>query len=835
MHVMDKRRPHCTLPLLDRKTADTCPSLWQGNKNGACMSRPRLTMPMNTDAPRSAPPDAVATCSNCGSELVAGDRFCAGCGEILPDAAEAALLVDLQAVTLGEYDIMGKLGRGGMGIVYLAHEIALDRKVAIKVMDPGLLTTRPAGEATTLLERFRREARIAASLRHRHITSIFGLKETGKLLFFTMDYVEGRTLESIVSEAAPLPVELAQAIYFDIAGALDYAHAKDVTHRDIKPANIIIDTEGLAVVTDFGIAKIRGAIGLTGTGTAIGSPKYMSPEQWSGQATQFSDQYALGIVTHEMLSGKPPFDADTVEELMKMQLMDPPPELCVTRPECAPAFADAVMRMLRKDPAERWPTLHDATASTGVGGFPLHHPVRQRLAELARTGQEIKALPKTPRSPIPVSRTSLEAAKKPAATPRTSRTLRWLGLVAPAAAIGLALYLWLGRGSPLPDAPPVPPTTTESATSDTPPPQAVPVVGAVEVSPSLMALVVGETQLLRVRVLAANGQILSGRSVTWRSGDPSVASVQDGTVMANRVGQATITAESETRTANARITVRRKPDWHVSVAPTVEVGQTAQARADVTAADGSPLSSQVRWTTSNPDFATVSASGVVRGVGAGRVTITATITAESEIRTVNARITVRPMPLRVSVSVAPTAIEVGQTAQARADVTAADGSALSRQVGWTTSNPDFATVSESGVVRGVGIGLVTITATSEGQTGYATVTVTERVVDRRVLEEVLQAYERALESEDMRQLRLVYRGITSDDENAWQTAWQSWRNLTVTFRIDSLEADVDMATLWVSGTYKFRNTVSPGDESLPVTVQMTMQRDGSEWVIISVR
>ena len=178
---------------------------------------------------------------------------------------------------------------------------------------------------------------------------------------------------------------------------------------------------------------------------------------------------------------------------------------------------------------------------------------------------------------------------------------------------------------------------------------------------------------------------------------------------------------------------------------------------------------------------------------------------------------------------------MGQTAQARADVTAADGSALSRQVGWTTSNPDFATVSESGVVRGVGIGLVTITATSEGQTGYATVTVTERVVDRRVLEEVLQAYERALESEDMRQLRLVYRGITSDDENAWQTAWQSWRNLTVTFRIDSLEADVDMATLWVSGTYKFRNTVSPGDESLPVTVQMTMQRDGSEWVIISVR
>src|SRR5262245_42407449 len=126
---------------------------------------------------------SVGTCRSCGTNLLQGDHFCGGCGAPVPEEAEAQLLTDLQQVTLGEHEILGILGRGGMGLVFLAHEISLNRKVAIKVLPPSML------QGDAVVERFRREARIAASLRHRCITSVFGLKETTKVVFFVMEYV----------------------------------------------------------------------------------------------------------------------------------------------------------------------------------------------------------------------------------------------------------------------------------------------------------------------------------------------------------------------------------------------------------------------------------------------------------------------------------------------------------------------------------------------------------------------------------------------------------------------------------------------------------------------
>ena len=216
---------------------------------------------------------AQNSCARCGAALAPGARFCSKCGldasgeqpggatrRISVTAngdAQAGLLEDLRKDTLGTYDIAGVLGRGGMATVYLAHEIALDRKVAIKVMSPALMQSGPG-----MADRFKREARTAAALSHPHIIPIYGVRESGHLLFFIMKYVQGRGLDAIIKEHGPLPIKMVQAILSQAGSALDYAHRHGVIHRDIKPANIMLDVEGWAVVTDFGIAKVSDSQGL---------------------------------------------------------------------------------------------------------------------------------------------------------------------------------------------------------------------------------------------------------------------------------------------------------------------------------------------------------------------------------------------------------------------------------------------------------------------------------------------------------------------------------------------------------------------------------------------
>jgi len=363
----------------------------------------------------------------------------------IPEAMDAELLGDLQKAALGEYDILGVLGRGGMGLVYLAHDIRLNRKVAIKVLPPELLRSGAAA-----VERFRREAQIAASLRHPHITAIHGLRESSRLLYFVMEYVEGCTLGSVLEAHGRLTVDEAKVVILDVAGALGYAHQRGVTHRDIKPGNIILHVDGMAVVTDFGVAKLASADGLTSTGATVGSPRYMSPEQWSGQATPLSDQYAVGTVCYEMLAGAPPFRGETVEQLMKQQLLEVPRSIRELRPDCPAGLVRAVMRMLEKEPEQRWPSLNDALAAMEIGPVGPGAPVRRRLVELARSGHAVRSLPRTPASPIPLSRATQKPAKR-------SVPLRTVGGAAAAVlAIGLVAYL-ASRPSPSSPRPAAPP------------------------------------------------------------------------------------------------------------------------------------------------------------------------------------------------------------------------------------------------------------------------------------------------------------------------------------------------------------------------------------------
>ena len=314
------------------------------------------------------------------------------------------LLPLIKEATRGDYEIERELGRGGMAAVYLARDMALNRKVAIKTMLPELIS-RPG-----MVPRFKREAQMAAGLSHPHIIQIHSVRETQRLVYFVMKFIEGRSIDSILGERGALDLETTRLIMQQAGSALSFAHHRGVVHRDVKPANIMIDENGWAVMTDFGIAKIDDAQNLTATGTAIGTPHYMSPEQFHNKpVTGASDQYALAIVAYEMLTGKKPFDGVTVAEIITKHLFSPPPDIRQDRADLPASVAEALTRMLAKEPSDRFPDLDAAVAAFGAP-TPSHlDMVRAQLMAIARSDE-----PRTPRlsvplSPIPATRPSAQA------------------------------------------------------------------------------------------------------------------------------------------------------------------------------------------------------------------------------------------------------------------------------------------------------------------------------------------------------------------------------------------------------------------------------------------
>ena len=330
---------------------------------------------------------SATECPRCNRPVTAGLRECPACGFdlIWDQAMVTTATIDsgafmttasipnlgtgpvelLTEVASGEYEILGELGRGGMAAVFLAREIALDRKVAIKLISPSFL------DGAEAVERFKREARTAASLSHPGVIPIYGVRETDRALYFVMKYVHGRTLASILRSAGPLPVTLVRAVLASVANALDYAHRNGVIHRDIKPGNIMVDVEGHVMVTDFGIAKVVDSQGLTMTGRTIGTPAYMSPESCVGrEVTGASDQYALGVVGYELLAGRNPFLADNSVGIMYAHVHESPQPIGELRPDCPPEMAAAIMRMIDKNVAVRFPTLKEAAqAIQGAAGL----------------------------------------------------------------------------------------------------------------------------------------------------------------------------------------------------------------------------------------------------------------------------------------------------------------------------------------------------------------------------------------------------------------------------------------------------------------------------------
>jgi TolB-like protein len=313
----------------------------------------------------------------------------------------------LRANLEGRYAIERELGRGGMATVYLARDLRHDRPVALKVLH---------GELAAALgpERFQREIRFAARLQHPHILTVLDSGESAGQLWFTMPFVEGETLRARINRERQLPVADALRIARDAASALDYAHRHDIIHRDIKPENLLLTADGQVVVADFGIARALGSAGggLTETGTSIGTPAYMSPEQASGDRAidGRSDIYSLGAVLFEMLAGEPPFTGPTAQAVIAKRFTGEIPSLRKARPSVPEEIERTVTRALAMVPADRFAAAGEFAKALEAGEL---------------TGRERAELPAA--KPVPPA--GMSTARVPAAShPRASRGLVLLGL-----------------------------------------------------------------------------------------------------------------------------------------------------------------------------------------------------------------------------------------------------------------------------------------------------------------------------------------------------------------------------------------------------------------------
>jgi hypothetical protein len=272
----------------------------------------------------------------------------------------------------GRYRLEEKIGSGGMSTVYRAFDPTLERWVAIKLMHSDI--SRDPDQ----LERFRREARAVAQLNHPHVVTVIDAGEDEGAPYIVFEYVEGETLKERIKRQGRLPVSEAVAYAIEIGRALEGAHAARLVHRDVKPQNVLIDADGRAKVTDFGIARSLEAHGLTATGRVLGTTDYVSPEQALGQeVTEQSDIYSLGIVLYEMLTGEPPFRAETQVAVAMKHVKDPLPDVQRMRPEISASLAAAVERATAKETEHRYQSAAE-----------LVHDLEEVLAiEAARAGE----------------------------------------------------------------------------------------------------------------------------------------------------------------------------------------------------------------------------------------------------------------------------------------------------------------------------------------------------------------------------------------------------------------------------------------------------------------
>lgn len=321
--------------------------------------------------------DASARCAECHRPLGADDQFCSRCGTPTPSnvdseatlvnpagtedaVAESATGITFKArlrhVLSAEYELLSMIGQGGFARVYRARDRRLDRIVAIKVIRPDLMVTK------VFVESFRNEGIALAKLRHPGIVPIYDIRERGGLIYYIMPFVEGTTLETRMNRARLPPYE-SRRILSELADALAAAHRAKMVHLDIKPANVFLEGDLQKVLLmDFGIAKsLTAQVAESSGGPVVGTPEYMSPEQARGlpEIDHRSDIYSLGALGYRMLMGRPPFKGRTSTDILAKHVTEAPVPMRDINPTIPKDFADAIMRCLKKDPRDRFPTALD--------------------------------------------------------------------------------------------------------------------------------------------------------------------------------------------------------------------------------------------------------------------------------------------------------------------------------------------------------------------------------------------------------------------------------------------------------------------------------------------
>ncbi|MFL5577956.1 MAG: serine/threonine-protein kinase [Gemmatimonadaceae bacterium] len=339
-------------------------------------------------------------CPDCGTWNRAQALHCARCRLVLPELAASpaeppdAEISALRRAAGGRYTVVKRLGSGGMANVYLARHTALDRPVVLKVLHAHL-----AREAE-MVERFRREAGAACQLVHPFICSIIDYGRLGESVYLVMPYLAGGSLADVLARDRTVPPARSAGICAQVASALDYAHRRGIVHRDVKPDNVLFDEDGHALITDFGIATARFHGRLTGTGRAMGTPHYMSPEQAMGKLVDGrSDVYAVGVMLYEMLLGFPPFDGADSYSVGYKHVHEAPVAPDVVDSRTPAPLAAIVMRCLAKSPADRYQRANDLADAliaflSAPAAVPGGTPPDARAAWLARLSGTAAAIGK---------------------------------------------------------------------------------------------------------------------------------------------------------------------------------------------------------------------------------------------------------------------------------------------------------------------------------------------------------------------------------------------------------------------------------------------------------
>ncbi len=584
-----------------------------------------------------------------------------------------------------------------MAVVYKGVDRKLERRVAIKVMDPRLSLT------PGMAQRFLQEARIAARLQHPNIIVVHDVRQNDEIIYFVMSLIDGIGVDELCEQ--PIPVEQARWILLQASRALAYAHSEDIVHRDIKPANILLNGKGDVVLTDFGIAKALGETGLTQSGTQVGTPLYMSPEQFSGVAVgPAADQYALGVTAYQMIAGRPPFSGD-LYQLIAAHGNKAPEPLLKLRPECPAFLANAVMRMLEKNPADRWPSLDELVEVLGTNVAMDGGTDRRRLAETvrARRSEAVRPGDMTPVTPIARTERMVVTILPPGATIFVSGTLDFRANVS------------LDTGQSLPGANVMWSSSDESVLRVQPngtvvgysPGTAVirasvnggfsDAVVRVEAAPiarlSLSApqltMRIGDLVQPSVVALDVNGVERSDVALAWISRSPGIADiVAPGVVRAITAGTAVIDVSYGNIRRSIDIAVARRQVTSIQVTgttPSLQMGESVELRAESfddlgARVDGVP----VRWTSSAPAVVHVDSTGRALAISPGRARVTASVDdATTEFELVSLDLPIGSIQLTLAESIFELGDDVAYSVRAK-DTNGAPRSAGGVRV-WSTT------------------------------------------------------------------------------------------------------------------------------------------------------